>query len=214
MYRDALGAYSNPNCVNDMYNDDDIIYSNSLIYPNTLIRMNGLLLFVRIARKSPPFVFNFLSQTIFGEKSWATCLENDLAWLAVSDKSRACAPFSLDQWVGFLRSRPGSANAIRKFCTSPCANVSTHKDAIRVVGLSHTHFCELCSFGCDSDQQLAVHMLKHHGVKGSIRLYVNGTRCRICLTEFLAARGAVKPYSSGPHPLQKAGCTARPSPDY
>ena len=169
MYRDALGAYHTPNCVSDMYNDD-IIYNNSLIYPNTWIRMNRLLLFVRIAWKSPPFVFNFLSQAIFGEKSWATCLKNDLAWLAVSDKSRACALISLDQWIGFLRSRPESANAIRKFCTSPCANVSTHKDAIRVVGLNHTHFCELCFFGCDSDQQLALHMFRHHGVKGSIRL--------------------------------------------
>ena len=27
-------------------------------------------------------------------------------------------------------------------------------------------------------------MFRHHGVKGSIRLYVDGTRCRICLTEF------------------------------
>ncbi len=51
MYRDALGTYHTPMCVNDMYNDDDIIYNNSLIYPNTLIRMNRLLLFVRIVRK-------------------------------------------------------------------------------------------------------------------------------------------------------------------
>ena len=27
-------------------------------------------------------------------------------------------------------------------------------------------------------------MFRHHGVKDSIRLYVNGTRCRICLVEF------------------------------
>ncbi len=86
--------------------------------------------------------------------------------------------------MDFVRSRPESANAIRKFCTSPWANVSIHKNAIRVVGLSHAHFCERCTYGCDSDQQLALHMFKHHGVKGSIRLYVNGTRRRICLTEF------------------------------
>ncbi len=86
--------------------------------------------------------------------------------------------------MDFVRSRPESANAIRKFCTSPWANVSIHKNAIRVVGLNHTHFCERCSYGRDSDQQLALHMFKHHGVKDPIRLYVHGTRCRICLTEF------------------------------
>ncbi len=50
--------------------------------------------------------------------------------------------------------------------------------------MSHTHFCEHCSFGCDSVQQLALHLFKHHGIKDDIRLYVSGTRCPICLTEF------------------------------
>ena len=84
----------------------------------------------------------------------------------------------------FFASRPESANAIRKCCTSPWANVSIHKNAIRVVGLNHTHFCERCSYGCDSDRQLALHMFKHHGVKDRIMLYVHGTRCRTCLVEF------------------------------
>ena len=31
---------------------------------------------------------------------------------------------------------------------------------------------------------MALHLFKHHGVKDNIRLYVSGTRCPICLTEF------------------------------
>ena len=107
MYRDALGTYHTPNCVNDMYNDDDIIYNNSLVYPNTLIRMSRLLLLVRAVRKNPPIIVNFVSQATFGEKSWAACLKDDLAWLAFSDKFRARAPFTLDQWIGS--------------CVGPCA---------------------------------------------------------------------------------------------
>ncbi len=111
-------------------------------------------------------------------------MQQDLAWLAVSEKFSACADFSLEQWIGFFRSHPESAKSIRRFCASPWANISTHNSATRIVGLNHTHFCERCSYGCDSDQQLALHMFKHHGVKDNIRLYVSGTRCPICLKEF------------------------------
>ncbi len=203
MYRDALGAHHTPMCVNSMYDGDDIVFNNSLIYPNTLIRLNRLLLFVRIVRKNPPIVLNVLLQANFGDKSWASCLQHDLAWLAFSDNFRACAPFSLDQWVGFFRSRPESANAIRKFCMSPWANVSIHKNAIRVVGLNHTHFCEHCSFGCDSDQQLALHLFKHHGIKDPIRLYVNGTRCHICLKEFWVRESVLNHIRRGRTPCRR-----------
>ena len=64
------------------------------------------------------------------------------------------------------------------------ANISTHRANINVVGLNHTHFCTLCEYGCDSNQQLETHQFKHHGVKDRIRLYVSGTRCPICLKEF------------------------------
>ncbi len=146
--------------------------------------MSRLLLFVRIVRKNPPVVLNLLLQATFGKDSWAACLQHDLKWLAVSEKFRLCSDFSLVQWVGFFRSHAESANSIRKHCTSPWANISTHNTAIRIVGLNHTHRCERCSYGCDSDQQMALHMFKHHGVKDNIRLYVSGTRCPICLTEF------------------------------
>ncbi len=102
MYRDALGAHHNPMSVNDMFSDDDIIFNNTLIYPNTLIRMSRLLLFVRIVRKNPPGILDFLLQATFGEGSWASCLKDDLTWLSVSDQFRACAPFSLDEWVGLF----------------------------------------------------------------------------------------------------------------
>ncbi len=123
-------------------------------------------------------------QASFGEESWLACLQHDLTWLAASEKFTACASFSLDQWVGFFRSQPESANAIRQFCASPWANITTHNKVKRVVGLNHTHFCERCSYGCDSNQQLALHMFKHHGIKDPIRMFVSGTRCPICLTEF------------------------------
>ncbi len=96
MYRDALGDYHTPCSVNDMFSDDDIMYNNSLMYPYTLIRMSRLLLFVRIGRKNPPFVLTLLLQATFGKESWVACLQDDLAWLAVSEKFRACADFSLD----------------------------------------------------------------------------------------------------------------------
>ncbi len=110
-----------------MFSDDDIIFNNSLIYPYTMIRMSRLLLFVRIIRKNPAFVLNFLKQAAFGVGSWVDCLQQDLTWLAVSDKFMACANFSVVQWADFLDSHPESVGAIRKFCASPWANMSTHK---------------------------------------------------------------------------------------
>ena len=154
------------------------------MYPYTLIRMSRLLLFVRIGRKNRPFVLTLLLQATFGKESWVACLQQDLAWLAVSEKFRSCAAFSLDQWIGFFNSHPESAKSIRRFCASPWSNISTHNAATRIVGLNHTHLCERCSYGCDSDQQLALHLFKHHGVKDPIRMYVSGTRCPICLIEF------------------------------
>ena len=184
MYRDALGEYHTPFSVNSMFSDDDIIFNNSLMYPYTLIRMNRLLLFVRICGKNPPFISNLLLQVTFSPGSWVACLLQDLEWLAVSENFSACASFSLENWMGYFTSHPKSANAIRRFCASPWANISTHKANINIVGLNHTHCCALCTYGCDSDQQLETHLFKHHGIKNRIRLYVSGTRCPICLCEF------------------------------
>ncbi len=184
MYRDALGDYHTPCSINDMFSDDDIIYNNSLIYPYTMIRMSRILLFVRIIRKNPPFVLNFMKQPMFGAASWVACLQQDLTWLAVSEKFSACAGFSVPQWADFFASLPESVGAIRKFCMSPWANVSTHNNLNNVAGLSHSLGCTCCKYTCDSDQQLALHMFKHHGIKDNIRLYVSGTRCPICLIEF------------------------------
>ncbi len=146
--------------------------------------MSRLLLFVRLVRKNPPSVLHLLQQATFGEESWAACLQQDLTWLAVSEKFRTCSSFSLTEWIGFFNSHSESANSIRKFCASPWVNISTHFPAIQIVGLNHTHSCGLCPYKCDSNQQLALHLFKHHGIKDNIRLYVSGTRCPICLTEF------------------------------
>ena len=102
MYRDALGFFHVPRSVNEMFSDDEVIYNNSLIYPNTLIRMSRLLLFVRIIRKNPTFVLNFLMQATFGKGLWAECLLGDLKWLVFSEKFQCCADFSLVQpycWI-------------------------------------------------------------------------------------------------------------------
>ena len=82
------------------------------MYPYMLIRMSRLLLFVRIGRENPPFVLTLLLQATFGKESWVACLQQDLAWLAVSEKFRSCAAFSLDQWIGFFNSHPESAKSI------------------------------------------------------------------------------------------------------
>ncbi len=149
-----------------------------------MIRMSRILLFVRIIRKNHPFVLIFMKQPMFGAASWVACLQQDLTWLAVSEKFSACAGFSVPQWADFFASLPESVGAIRKFCMSPWANVSTHNNLNNVAGLSHSLGCTCCKYTCDSDQQLALHMFKHHGIKDNIRLYVSGTRCPICLIEF------------------------------
>ncbi len=56
--------------------------------------------------------------------------------------------------------------------------------ATRVVGLDFAYVCEHCSYGCDSEQQLVLHLFKSHGINDPIRRYVCGTRCPICLKEF------------------------------
>ncbi len=126
----------------------------------------------------------FYGESLFPTGSWVACLQQDLEWLAVSEQFKDCALFSLENWMGYFKTHPKSAKAIQRFCASPWANISTHRANINVVGLNHTHFCTLCEYGCDSNQQLETHQFKHHGVKDRIRLYVSGTRCPICLKEF------------------------------
>ena len=184
MYRDALGEFHTPCSVNAMVSDDDILFNNSLMYPYTFIRMNRLFLFVRISRKNPPFVCTLLQRATASEGSWIACLLQDLRWLAVSDHFSACGSFTIENWMGYFQTHPKSAKAIQRFCASPWANISTHRANINVVGLNHTHSCGLCPYKCDSNQQLELHQFKHHGVKNPIRLFVDGTRCPICLKEF------------------------------
>ncbi len=187
MYRDALGVFYTPGAVNDLFSDEDIIFKHSLIYPWTLIRMQRLLLFFRLAIKDPPFILNFILTFTAGfcEGSWAECLQRDLTWLSLSPKFSECAQFSLSLWVDHFRLHPTSGKAIKAFCMSPFGNiVSHHAPTPHIAGLSHTHFCSRCPYGCDSDQQLSLHLFRKHGVKDPIRRYIFGSRCPICLKEF------------------------------
>ncbi len=124
--------------------------------------------------------------TTFGEGSWSVCLQNDLAWLASSPKFSMCSHFSIALWADHFRAFPASGKAIKAFCLSPFANIECHRNPSHPIiqGLSHTHLCSRCSYGCDSDQQLELHLFSSHGVKTPLRCYAGGTRCPICLKEF------------------------------
>ncbi len=153
----------------------------------TLIRMNRLLLFARTIYINPPFITDFLLtfSAIFRKGSWADCLRNDLTWLTLSPKFSQCSNFSFAQWVDFFRSNPKGCNAVKAYCMSPFANIANHNAPTpRIVGLSHTHVCSLCHYGCDSNQQLLLHQFRAHGVRDPIRRYVHGSRCVVCLKEF------------------------------
>ena len=63
--------------------------------------MSRILLFIRVVRKKSPCILQFLLGATFCEDSWAKCLEQDLAWLSMGKKFRACAHFSLTLWVDF-----------------------------------------------------------------------------------------------------------------
>ena len=94
----------------------------------------------------------------------------------------------LHSWVTRLLEDPGTFNRkARKFCNSHFANITVQREPLAnaniVVGFVPFR-CPLCTKVEPTLQQFRMHLFKKHGLKDSIRLHVQGSRCLICLKEF------------------------------
>ena len=139
----------------------------------------------RIIVKSPPHIYTLIEATQQFPHGWAGALHGDLKWLATSDKFSECSNFSLGDWFRHVakNSKPSFA-AMRKFCKSPFANVVTQwatTPSLKVY--AEPIECPYCNSKQYSKQSFDLHVFKAHGVKCSIRRYVNETHCLVCLKE-------------------------------
>jgi len=187
MYRDATGSLYVPGSITSLFSDADVIYDNNLMSPMTMLKLARLSLLLRVVAKSPPLVLELAIATCNFKKSWAATTHGDLAWVAaINSKFTPCQFFSFPEWVQFLSSDPSlKGREVKRTCKSKFANVVVNGcPSVQVAGLESAFPCSHCGYRANSTQQLSLHLFSKHAIKDSIRLYVKGTRCHICLIDF------------------------------
>ena len=78
-------------------------------------------------------------------------------------------------------------------CSVAFDDVKTHEAwrASVVANAQDSHVkCDVCGLGCRNEQVLAVHKYDHHGIKRSMRHFVDGPSCACCM-QFFGARELV-----------------------
>ena len=146
------------------------------------------MLLCRIIRKNPPGLVELVSSSAGFEGSWAHTVGSNLNWCCYHPKFEHCAGFSFNDWVSHIRdSRPWSSfpRSIRMFLKSPFANISVvWKDDLIVAPCLVHLSCDACALQFQSQQSLALHKFKAHGVKNIARRLVDGVHCPVCLKLF------------------------------
>ena len=174
--------------VGSMFNDDDVIYQNGFMCPKTMLRFSRLSLFVRIVRKSPPGLIEFMQQlaSCNHAKGWVATVVGDLRWLELCEDFAFCQGFNLNQWVGVVAKDPRRVlSSIRRFCKSPFANITTQwADSPVLKTFAAPLHCYECGATSMSFQAHSVHLARKHGIKSKFRRYVDGHVCRVCLVSF------------------------------
>ena len=71
------------------------------------------------------------------------------------------------------------------YLKSPFANLSVAWNQDKIVAPVTLHLqCDKCTLKFSSEQSLALHRFKAHGLKNQMRQYVDGTHCPVCLRQF------------------------------
>jgi len=190
MYRDVCGEYHGSQASFDpttIFTDDEVIHRYKFMCPRTILRMNRILLFTRVVRKSPPRLLQMMSGLMHVKRSWCEALLADLRWLALCSDFGLAVDSDFDTWCGEVRCSPTKfVTRVRKFCKTPFANI-TDQWAISptLQSFAAPLACCYCDKSFSSKQSLALHAFKAHGIKSALRIYIDDvTYCSICLREF------------------------------
>jgi len=165
-------------------NDDEVITALKVMCPQTMLRARRILLFAKAVNN--PVLCSIICKLQTVRRTWASTVISDLRWLASFAKFQRCHDLSMEAWIHVVRTE-GKAfkREVIAICRSDFANVVTmwaRSDAQSKGGGSF--FCGQCTKALNTYQALCLHKFKAHGIKCIERLYVEGTRCTICLTEF------------------------------
>jgi hypothetical protein len=121
------------------------------------------------------------------KKGWASALCSDLSWLCQSEDFLSCKSFDVGQWLGYLNENDHHKcfSKMRKFCKSPWANiVSQWANTPTLSTFAMPTVCPICRVSSKSLQAHSVHLARKHGIKSSLRRYVDSPVCRICMVNF------------------------------
>ena len=124
--------------------------------------------------------------------SWVESVKADFNWLGVGDVEffGPTSSMNIGNIVHFvnLHGYKVVRNRIKKFCSTPYANISTQWSSVatskHVAVEAGIYKCTLCEKTFDDMGTHDRHRYAKHGLKSSIGCHVDGTRCLVCLKEF------------------------------
>ena len=115
-------------------------------------------------------------------KGWVGALKGDFQWLLTGSVISPPSGQFMEVVDWFAGSPKTHARAVKKDCHSDFANLNPVKvvstdSSEPIVHLS----CKNCGHLEDTHQRMQLHKFRRHGIKDSIRLYLDTTYCRFCL---------------------------------
>ena len=143
--------------------------------------------FARLCCKAPDELLLWVSLSLHEKSSWIAQVMSHLEGLArASDKFSHAEGWRPSQWACFFKDH---GLASRKAVVAACSEHRICSSRWWAVTKSQAAMvtlwpCVECGVDCGSRQQLAVHTSRKHGLNTSIRAWVRGTCCEVCLVEF------------------------------
>ena len=164
--------------------DQDLILNFSLISPINILNNCRLQLLMRLFKKAPACLLDLQLVSFSQDTCWRQAINQALDWLSTSPKYNTYKNAPLEVWIDLFKQNLSShANAIAKYAHSPFGNL--YKLSISsTLPEVHTHFCPLCQYSCSSSQMLSVHSYSFHKIGCSMRNFIDGVTCTICLKHF------------------------------
>ena len=179
----------------DILSNDDLINEYGLVVPLNMVRLNRIMLLCRLVRKNPPGLIDMIVSTSLIAGSWAHTVHNDMKWCCVSPRFEDCSEFGFSDWIEHIKNSSPRSRVPRQFrmyLKSSFANISVAWQDDKIVAPVTLHLqCDKCPLKFSSEQSIALHRFKTHGVKNQMRQYIASTFCPICLRQFWTRERAV-----------------------
>ena len=185
VYRIVAGQCSDG--TSSVATDDAVIEELSAIAPAVMVRMSRMCLFVRVSARRPLALMRYLEVARAYRASWLEDVQKDFEWISmVSEDFVSWRGLSLrDHAVAAGSSAHKMKIKIAELCRCRAANACiSWATTVSQRQLATSWLCPECRQQHKSKQALAVHRARRHGVKRTMRQYVDTTHCAVCLLEF------------------------------